>query len=91
MFILPFSIISGVENTVIETLPFCKIYSLKGSKSAPQLRKENQLKIGCAHTNRFTAWNNCSRCAFLMLLHFLQLVDPMDKTKFKGLLGTPVC
>lgn len=71
MFILPFSIISGVENTIIETLPFCKIYSLKGSKSAPQLHKETQLKIGCVHTRRSTAWIKCSRCAFLMLLYFL--------------------
>jgi hypothetical protein len=44
MFILPFSIIYGVEKQVIVTLPFCKFSSLKRSKSAPQLHKEKLSK-----------------------------------------------
>lgn len=90
MFILPFSIISGVEKQVIGTLPFCKFSSSKGSKYVPQLHKENQLKTGCGNTSISSAWNISSRCAFLILLYFLQVADPLDKTKFKGLLSTPV-
>jgi hypothetical protein len=84
MFIWQFFIISGVEKQVIETLLFCKFSSLKRSKYAPQLHKENQLKTGCANTSRSTAWNSSTRCAFLMLLYFLQLAHPFDKQNSKG-------